>query len=150
MTSPGRCEVIHREPTVILDAAHNPHGARALAETLESEFTFDEIVGVFGVFADKDVDGILQALEPVINSLIVTSSSSPRAMSVDDLERIAKKIFGGDRVIKVERLEDALARAMSDARRPSAVNSVGVVVTGSVVTVGEARAIVKRIAGSEE
>ena len=53
-TSPGRCEVVHRDPTIILDAAHNPHGAKALAETLTHEFNFDEIVAVVGIFADKD------------------------------------------------------------------------------------------------
>jgi dihydrofolate synthase/folylpolyglutamate synthase len=149
VTSPGRCEVVHREPTVILDAAHNPHGALALAETLDGEFTFDEIIGVFGAFADKDVDGILKALEPVFNSIIVTASSSSRAMKVDDLENIALRIFGRDRVIKIERLEDALIRAVADARRPAGDESVGIVVTGSVVTVGEARAIIKKMTAEE-
>lgn len=145
VTSPGRCEIVHRDPTVILDAAHNPHGALALAETLENEFTFDEIIGVFGVFEDKDVEGILRALEPILNTLVVTSSSSPRAMRAEELEKIAIRIFGKDRVIRVDRLEDAVKRAVVDARRPSSEDSIGVVVTGSVVTVGEARAIVKRM-----
>ena len=145
VSSPGRCEIVHREPTVILDAAHNPHGAKALAETLENEFTFDEIIGVFGVFADKDVEGILVALEPVLNVLIVTASSSSRAMKTEDVKRIADRIFGSERVIKIDHLEDALKQALADARRPLSDVSVGVVVTGSVVTVGEARAIVKRL-----
>jgi dihydrofolate synthase/folylpolyglutamate synthase len=145
VTSPGRCEIVHRDPTVILDAAHNPHGAKALAETLESEFTFDEIIGVFGVFADKDVEGILTSLEPILNSVIVTSSSSSRAMKVDDLAEIAYRIFGKERVKKIDRLEEALNRAVDDARRPVGDESVGIVVTGSVVTVGESRAILKRM-----
>jgi dihydrofolate synthase/folylpolyglutamate synthase len=146
VTSPGRCEVIHRNPTVILDAAHNPHGAKALAETLETEFTFDEIIGVFGVFADKDVEGILKALEPVINFLIVTSSTSSRAMPPAELEKIGIRIFGQDRVTRVDRLEEAIRRSIEDAKRPLTDESVGVVVTGSVVTVGEARTIIRRIA----
>ncbi|CAB4337206.1 unannotated protein [freshwater metagenome] len=146
VTSPGRCEINFREPTVILDAAHNPHGAKALAETLESEFTFDEIIGVFGAFEDKDVEGILQHLEPVINRLIVTQSSSLRAMPIGDLEKIAGRIFGADRVMSMATLEAAVKRAITDARSAVADESIGIVVTGSVVTVGEARTVLSRLA----
>ena len=145
VTSPGRCEIVFRDPTVILDAAHNPHGAKALAQTLETEFTFDEIIGVFGAFADKDVEGILKELEPIFNSIIVTASSSMRAMPVRDLERIAVRIFGPDRVTPVEHLEEAVKRAITAAKRPLTDDSVGVVITGSVVTIGQARAILKRL-----
>jgi dihydrofolate synthase/folylpolyglutamate synthase len=145
VTSPGRCETVFHEPTVILDAAHNPHGAKALAETLESEFTFDEIVGVFAAFADKDVKGILIELEPVMNSLIVTASESSRAMSATEVARIAIPIFGPDRVTVIENLEEAIKRAMDGARKPLTDVSIGVVITGSVVTVGQSRAILKQI-----
>lgn len=145
VTSPGRCETVFHDPTVILDAAHNPHGAKALAETLETEFTFDEIVGVFAAFADKDVEGILKELEPVLNSLVVTASESSRAMPAREVEKIANQIFGPERVIVVENLEEAIKRAISDARRPLTDDSVGVVITGSVVTVGQSRAILKRL-----
>ena len=145
VTSPGRCEVAYREPTVILDAAHNPHGARALAETLESEFTFDEIIGIFGAFADKDVEGILRELEPVFNSIIVTASTSARAMPATDVQQIADRIFGPDRVRKIEHLEDAVKRAITDSRNPLSDELIGIVVTGSVVTVGQARAFLKRL-----
>ncbi len=145
VTSPGRCETVFHDPTVILDAAHNPHGARALAQTLESEFTFDEIIGVFAAFADKDVESVLKELEPVFNSLIVTASKSTRAMSAKDVERIAIPIFGPDRVHVVEDLEEAIKQGIADARKPLSDESVGVVITGSVVTVGQSRAILKRL-----
>jgi dihydrofolate synthase/folylpolyglutamate synthase len=145
VTSPGRCETVFHDPTVILDAAHNPHGAKALAETLESEFTFDEGVGVFAAFADKDVEGILKELEPVFNFIIVTASESTRAMPVREVERIANAIFGPDRVLVVENLEEAIKRGIADARKPLTDDSVGVVITGSVVTVGQSRAILKRL-----
>ena len=144
VTSPGRCEIVHRDPTVILDAAHNPHGARALAETLESEFTFDEVIGVIAIFGDKDAEGLLKALEPILNSVIVTQSSSPRAMPVEELEKIAVSIFGKDRVFPVTSLSDALDRAVEKAKRPLSDESVGVVVAGSVVTVGESRSYLRK------
>ena len=148
--SPGRCEVVHRDPTVILDAAHNPHGAQALAQTLASEFTFDDTIGVVGIFGDKDAHGILESLEPILNSIIVTSSSSPRAMPVKELESLAIKIFGADRVFSNENLEGALKRAIDDAKRPLSDDSVGIVITGSVVTVGEARSILRRLFSKED
>lgn len=148
VTSPGRCETVFHDPTVILDAAHNPHGAKALAETLESEFTFDEIIGVVAAFADKDVEGILKELESVLNSVIVTASESTRAMPARDVERIANRVFGSDRVMVVENLEEAIKRAIGDAHRPLTDDSVGVVITGSVVTVGQSRAILKRLSAN--
>jgi dihydrofolate synthase/folylpolyglutamate synthase len=142
VTSPGRCEVVHRDPTILLDAAHNPHGAKALAETIESEFTFDEVIGVVASFGDKDVRGILLALEPIMNEIIVTSNSSPRAMKLSDLEKLAIEIFGKDRVTAIESLAAAIDQAIKDAKRPLSDDSVGVLITGSVITVGESRAII--------
>ncbi len=144
VTSPGRCEVFHRDPTVILDAAHNPHGAKALSETLKSEFNFDEIVAVVGVFADKDATGILQELEPIVDHVIVTQSTSSRAMSSTELEKIASSIFGSDRVFEISDLHTALDRAVTDAVRPLSDDSVGIIVTGSVVTVGESKTYLRK------
>jgi dihydrofolate synthase/folylpolyglutamate synthase len=141
--SPGRCEVIHRDPTIILDAAHNPHGSIALVETIESEFTFDEIVGVVGVMGDKDARGILVNFEKFMDSIIVTKNSSHRAMDVSDIEALAIEIFGADRVYSAPHLEAALEKALKDSVRPLSDESLGIVVTGSVVTVGEARTYIK-------
>jgi dihydrofolate synthase/folylpolyglutamate synthase len=141
--SPGRCEVIQRDPTIILDAAHNPHGSIALVETIESEFTFDEIIGVVGVMGDKDARGILVNFEKFMDSIIVTKNSSHRAMDVSDLKALAIEIFGADRVYSAPHLEAALEKALQDSVRPLSDESLGIVVTGSVVTVGEARAYIK-------
>ena len=143
VTSPGRCEVVHREPTIILDAAHNPHGAAAIAETVQSEFTFDEVIGVVAPMGDKDIHGILLELEQVMDSVIVTANSSPRSTPVEKLEKIAIEIFGSDRVFSDETLEKALERAIKDTVRPLSEDSVGILVTGSVVTVGEARSYLR-------
>jgi dihydrofolate synthase/folylpolyglutamate synthase len=144
VTSPGRCEVVHRDPTIILDAAHNPHGAAALAETIQSEFTFDEVIGIFAPMGDKDVRGILLELEQVMDTVIVSANSSARAMKVDLLESIAIEIFGSDRVFSADSLPQAINKALTDAVRPLSDDTLGILVTGSVVTAGEARAILRK------
>ena len=144
VTSPGRCEIIHRDPTIILDAAHNPHGAKAIAETIQSEFTFDDITGIVALMADKDARGILQALEPVMNQVIVTTNSAARSMSVSDLEKLATEVFGADRVSAQPTLTEAIEKAIKDSVRPLSEESLAILITGSVVTVGEARTAVRK------
>lgn len=151
VTSPGRCEVVHRDPTIILDAAHNPHGASALAETIQSEFTFDEVIGIFAPMGDKDVRGILLELEQVMDTVIVTANSSARAMKVDALESIATEIFGSDRVFSADSLPEAIDKAITDSVRPLSDDTLGILITGSVVTAGEARTMLrKRFAKGEK
>jgi dihydrofolate synthase/folylpolyglutamate synthase len=142
--SPGRCEVLHRDPTIIIDAAHNPHGAKALTETIQSEFTFDEVIGVFAAMGDKDVEGALIELEKVMDSIIVTANSSPRSMPVKDVEAIASRIFGADRTFAADSLDAAIDKAIKDSVRPLSEDTLGILITGSVVTVGEARTIIRR------
>jgi dihydrofolate synthase/folylpolyglutamate synthase len=142
--SPGRCEVLHRDPTIIIDAAHNPHGARAITDTIQSEFTFDEVIGVFAAMGDKDVEGALLELEKVMNTIIVTKNSSDRSMPVDKLEAIASRIFGAERTFSADTLDAAIDKAIKDANRPLSEDTLGILITGSVVTVGEARTIVRK------
>ena len=142
--SPGRCEVLHRDPTIIIDAAHNPHGAKALTETIKSEFTFDEVIGVFAAMGDKDVLGALVELEEVMNSIIVTKNSSSRSMSVSDVEILATKVFGAERVFSADSLDLAIEKAIKDSIRPLSEDTIGILITGSVVTVGEARTLVRK------
>lgn len=145
VASPGRMEVVRTGPTVMLDAAHNPHGAQALATALVEEFSFDRLVGVVGVLADKDAAGLLGALEPVLDSVVVTQAATPRVMPVDDLAAIAVEVFGDDRVVVEPGLPDALDAAIALVDDPDATGGTGVVVTGSVITAGQARAL---LAGS--
>ena len=147
VTSPGRMEVIRRSPSIILDAAHNPAGAEATAAALEDSFVFSPLIGVLGVMADKDYEGVLSAFEPHLAHLIVTQNSTPRAMPAHVLGEAARAVFGADRVTVVPRLEDAIdqAAALAEAGEAfgDALGSGGVLVTGSVVTVGEARAMLR-------
>jgi dihydrofolate synthase / folylpolyglutamate synthase len=144
VTSPGRCEVLHRDPTIIIDAAHNPHGAAAIAETIQSEFTFDEVIGIFAPMGDKDVRGILLELEQVMDSIIVTANSSPRSMKVSELEKMAAEIFGSDRTFSAPTLTEAIDKAVKDCVRPLSDETIGILITGSVVSVGESRTIVRK------
>jgi dihydrofolate synthase/folylpolyglutamate synthase len=147
VTSPGRMEVIRRSPSIILDAAHNPAGAEATAAALDDSFVFSPLIGVIGVMADKDYEGVLSAFEPHLAHLIVTQNSTPRAMPAHVLGEAARAVFGADRVSVVPRLEDAIdqAAALAEAGEAfgDALGSGGVLVTGSVVTVGEARAMLR-------
>jgi dihydrofolate synthase / folylpolyglutamate synthase len=144
VTSPGRLEVVRRSPTVVLDAAHNPAGAAATAAAVTEAFGFTRLVGVLGVAADKDVQGILEAFEPVLAEVVVTGNSSRRAMPADELAAIAVEVFGPDRVQVEPRLDDALAAAVELAEEEGEFAGAGVLVTGSIVTVGEARLLLGR------
>jgi dihydrofolate synthase/folylpolyglutamate synthase len=111
---------------------------------MQSEFTFDEVTGVVALMADKDALGILQALEPIMNQIIVTTNSSERSMKVSDLSDLATQVFGADRVFAEETLQAAIDRAIKDAVRPLSDDSLAILITGSVVTVGEARTAVRK------
>jgi len=146
VSSPGRLEIIRRSPTIVLDAAHNPHGAAATAAALEDSFAFDPLIGVIGVMADKDYEGVLAAFEPRLAHVIITRNSTERAMSPTALGEVAREVFGEDRVTVVPDLADAIdqAAALAEAGGAVSVGSGAVLVTGSVITVGEARALLKR------
>jgi dihydrofolate synthase/folylpolyglutamate synthase len=147
VTSPGRLEIVRRSPTIVLDAAHNPHGAAALVDALEDSFTFSPLIGVVAVMADKDYEGVLAALEPAMAAIVCTRSSTSRSLSAEELAETARGIFGVDRVYVAPRLDDALDLAATLAEEGGtygeALGSGGVLVTGSVVTVGDARRMLR-------
>ncbi|CPX31469.1 bifunctional tetrahydrofolate synthase/dihydrofolate synthase [Mycobacteroides abscessus] len=144
---PGRLERVRSAPAVFVDAAHNPHGAAALAETLQSEFDFRRLVGVISVMGDKDVAGILASLEPAFDEIVVTHNGSPRAMETDALAGIALEIFGEDRVVVAPTLLDAVETATAMVEEAAedggaeGFSGTGIVITGSVVTAGAARTL---------
>jgi dihydrofolate synthase/folylpolyglutamate synthase len=144
-TSPGRLERMRSAPTVFVDAAHNPAGAAALADALGTEFDFRFLVGVLSVMGDKDVTGILTALEPAFDQVVVTHNGSPRALDVDALAMRAEEIFGPDRVLRAETLPDAIETATAlveeSAAESDGFSGAGIVITGSVVTAGAARTL---------
>jgi dihydrofolate synthase / folylpolyglutamate synthase len=131
----------------VLDAAHNPHGARAAADALEDSFALDPLIGVIGVMADKDYEGLLAAFEPVLAAIVCTQNSTPRGLPAEELAEVARGIFGIDRVYVAPRLDDAIEQGATLAEEGGvfgeAIGSGGVLVTGSVITVGEARGMLK-------
>jgi dihydrofolate synthase/folylpolyglutamate synthase len=144
VAAPGRLEVVRRSPTVVLDAAHNPAGARATAEGISEVFDFSRLIGVVGVSGDKNVRGLLEAFEPIFAEVVITQNSSHRAMDADALAALAVEVFGEDRVQVEPRLDDALEAAITLAEEEGEYAGGGVLVTGSVITVGEARLLLGR------
>ncbi|WP_406319905.1 bifunctional folylpolyglutamate synthase/dihydrofolate synthase [Streptosporangium sp. NBC_01639] len=143
VSSPGRLEVVRRGPTVLVDAAHNPGGIQATLEAVQESFDFAKLIGVVAVFEDKDVQGILELMEPLMDEIVVTRNSSPRSMDVDELAALAEEIFGMDRVHQVERLDGAIDRAIEMVDALGEFSGAGVLITGSVVTAGDARLLLK-------
>ncbi len=141
VSSPGRLEVVRSSPTVLVDAAHNPHGMAATVSALGDAFSFTYLVAVVACLADKDARAMLEVLEPAVSAIVVTESSSPRRLPVEELRAIAEELFGDERVHVEDRLDDALDLAISLADGEAAYGGVGVLVTGSVVTAGEARTL---------
>ncbi|SCE97046.1 dihydrofolate synthase / folylpolyglutamate synthase [Micromonospora coriariae] len=145
-SSPGRLERVRNAPTVLLDGAHNPHGMAATVTALQEEFAFSKLVAVVGVLADKDASSLLELLEPVVDLVVVTRNSSPRAMPTAELAALAVEIFGEERVEVAEEMPDAIevAVALAEEDVPGELSGVGVLITGSVVTVADARRLLKR------
>jgi folylpolyglutamate synthase/dihydrofolate synthase len=146
MTSPGRLEVVRRSPVVIVDAAHNPGGMAASVAALTEAFSFTDVIAILAVSADKDVAGLLGELEPVVSHLVVTSNSSARSMAPAALGEVAATILGPDRVTVAERLDDAIELGVTladeaDAATEGGPGQAGVLITGSVITAGDARVL---------
>ncbi|WP_156232798.1 bifunctional tetrahydrofolate synthase/dihydrofolate synthase [Corynebacterium occultum] len=139
--SPGRLERVRSAPTVFIDAAHNPDGARSLGAALERDFEFNRLIGVVGVLGDKDALGILRELEPHFSEVVITQATSPRALDADALAESARDIFGEERVHVAYSLPGAVELAVELAEDAEVQSGSGVVITGSVVTAGEARTL---------
>ena len=131
--SPGRLQVVRTEPTIIVDAAHNPHGAEALSRAVMSSFQFSTLVVVFGVLADKDARGIVEALDPIADYFVITQPQSERARAVEDLADTVVQFAGPDRTSWRGSLSEAIDLAVEQAG-----DDGGVLITGSVAMVGEA------------
>ncbi|GII81089.1 dihydrofolate synthase [Sphaerisporangium rufum] len=143
ITSPGRLEVVRRGPTVVVDAAHNPGAMQSVVMAMEESFQFSRLIGVVAMMADKDVAGVLELLEPILAEIVVTRNSSPRSMDAEELAALAEDVFGTERVHQAARIDDAIDMAVGLAEDTGEYSGAGVLITGSVVTVGDARVLLR-------
>jgi folylpolyglutamate synthase/dihydrofolate synthase len=157
MSSPGRLEVVRRSPVTIVDAAHNPAGMAATVAALTEAFAATDLVAIIAVSEDKDVPAILDELEPVVTELVVTANSSSRSADPGKLAELASAVFGPDRVRAVARLDDAIELGVTladeaDARSAATGGPPGaavLLITGSVITAGDARLLLTRASPGE-
>ena len=138
VSAPARLELVHDDPPVVLDTAHNPHGVRAALAGIDEAFAFAPLVGVVAMMRDKAVQDVLELLEPEVATLVVTQvSSTDRALPVGDLASMAGDVFGPDRVLASPNARAALAEAQRLAKASG--EQAGVLVIGSVYLAGEVR-----------
>jgi dihydrofolate synthase/folylpolyglutamate synthase len=142
-SSPGRLETVRSSPTILVDSAHNRHGMAASLAALGESFSFRRLVAVLAVLEDKDAKTMLELLEPVVDEVVVSQNGSARALDVDELASLAVDVFGESRVVVEPRLDDAIEAAVTLAEETgdNSLSGAGVLVTGSVVTAGEARVL---------
>jgi dihydrofolate synthase/folylpolyglutamate synthase len=143
VTSPGRLEVVRTAPTIVVDAAHNPDGVKVSAAALQEAFTFTRLVPVVGILKEKDAEEILRQLKESLGGMAeeycFTQSNSPRAVPAAELAELAIDLgFGEDNVHVEEKLDDALEWAVERAEANDDLSG-GVLVTGSITLVAEAR-----------
>lgn len=132
VTSPGRMEILKRHPLVVVDGAHNPSAAAALAGALPNDFAYDRLNLVLTIFDDKDLPGVLAPLAPLAGRIILTRSNSPRAA---DPERIRAALPPGSaEPVMIESLEEAVDLAVA-----TSLDDELVLVTGSLFGAGQAR-----------
>lgn len=148
VVAPARLEVVRRSPTVVLDTCHNPHGTQATIDGVSEAFAFSPLIGVVAMMADKDVDGVLTIFAEAMSVVVTTGvASTSRGLSPAALAERAAGIFGEDRV----RVAPTMAVAIEEAVRlaDEAGPGAGVLIAGSVIAAGEARALLVRPAREE-
>ncbi|HEY0165883.1 MAG TPA: folylpolyglutamate synthase/dihydrofolate synthase family protein [Jatrophihabitans sp.] len=147
--SPGRLEALRSAPTVLVDSSHNPAGMRATVEALAESFDFRQLIGVVAMLEGKDVRSALEILEPVLDEVVIAQNSSSRAVPADALAAVAVDVFGADRVTVEPRMDDAIETAvrLAEDNADGVLAGAGVLVTGSVVTAGEARMLLGEARG---
>jgi len=130
---PGRLEMVSSSPKVILDGAHNPAGAFVLKEFLEKEFQYERLILLIGIMKDKDIRSMLHLLAPLADHIILTRPHTDRATPPSLLKRALGQ--NGKKAEIAEDLKEAIERGLSLTRKEDLL-----CITGSLYTVGEARA----------
>lgn len=145
VTSPGRLEVLHASPMIVVDAGHNPGAVASLVKAIAQDLRWEHTVGIYSAMADKDIETILGIMEPVLGELIVTEMPGERPASLETLQRVGEDVFGEDRLYAIADLSEALAKAGElDDLQQAPPGSTGILVFGSVVLAGMARQLLKQ------
>ena len=143
VVAPGRLEIVRRSPSVVIDTCHNPHGARATLAAVTEAFAFSPLIGVVAVMADKDVTGLLETFDEEMTTIVCTTvAGTSRALSSDQLGVRAAEVFGEQRVRVSATMADAIETAVALADEAGA--GAGVLIAGSVIAAGQARALLLR------
>ena len=138
--SPGRLQVVNREPLTIVDGAHNPHGIKSLAKALQTGFGAPRAVGVIGVLTGKNADEMLETLSGSFQQVVLCAAKSDRALDVDELKSLATKYWGEENIS----VSSSVAKAIQEAREIAANEKLdAIIITGSLTVVGEALAFVQ-------
>ncbi|HLC42264.1 MAG TPA: folylpolyglutamate synthase/dihydrofolate synthase family protein [Methylomirabilota bacterium] len=127
---PGRFQLLQEEPYLVVDSAHNPAGARALAHSLRTHFPRQAITLILGIYKDKDKAQILETLTPLADRIILTASSHPRAASPDELRGLVPSTHA--EILVISNILDALTLALTPPTTPV------ICVAGSLSLVAEA------------
>ena len=143
VVAPGRLEIVRRSPSVVIDTCHNPHGARATLAAVTEAFAFSPLIGVVAVMADKDVTGLLETFDEEMTTIVCTTvAGTSRALPSDQLGVRAAEVFGEQRVRVSATMADAIETAVALADEAGA--GAGVLIAGSVIAAGQARALLLR------
>ena len=141
-SSPGRLQILKRNPTIVIDAAHNPAGIRATKQGINESFQFDNLILILAFMGDKDIDQILEELKGFAQIVILTQTKSARALSTKDLEKKVRNISQfANRVEVSDNSEEAIKLATKLANEVG--NSAGIIALGSVVLAGEVGSLLK-------
>ena len=148
VVAPARTERVHVSPPIVIDTCHNPAAVESALDTMDEAFAFAPQIGVWGMMADKDIDTVLEILQPRVSQLVVTQASASRAIPAEALGKRAAEIFGEDRVIVCPQVPDAIdaAAALADEAGPAA----GIFLAGSAALAGQARTLLVSKADDDE
>jgi len=123
--NPGRMEIVDLEPIILLDGAHNVAGINSLKNTLEEDFVYERSILILGILSDKNVQGILDIITPIADTIIVTKSHNKRACDPSKLKK--------------DEISDALDYAKKVAKKQDII-----CIAGSLFTVGDAKGFLQK------
>lgn len=129
---PGRMEVLRRKPYVVIDAAHNPDGAKKLAESVPKMFTYNRLILVAGMLSTHSAEEVLGYLAPLADEIIATKSTWHKARPASDVAESASIANPSAKVVTIESVPDAVRAALESAFEDDLV-----LITGSFYTIGE-------------